>query len=90
VLAICLEEGVNLVQDLLCALFLGLALAQAAGATATIMLIKMIASQVQPQSAGICTPRTTMMDIIIAGQKQYHFCNLILEPKGFVIPSGEL
>jgi hypothetical protein len=44
-LAICLEEGVDLVQDLLCALVLGLALAQAAGATTIIMSTKMIASQ---------------------------------------------
>jgi hypothetical protein len=43
-LAICPEEGVNLAQDLLCALVLGFALAQAAGATATIMSTKMIAS----------------------------------------------
>ncbi len=45
---ICPEEGVNLVQDLLCALVLGLALAQATGATTIIMSTKMIASQVQP------------------------------------------
>ncbi len=44
------EEGVDLVQDLLPALVLGLTLAQAAGATATIMSTKMIASQVQPQA----------------------------------------
>jgi hypothetical protein len=31
------EKGVALAQDLLCALILGLALAQAAGATTTIM-----------------------------------------------------
>ncbi len=45
--AICPEEGVNLVPDLLCALVLVLALAhaQAAGATTTIMSNKMIASQ---------------------------------------------
>jgi hypothetical protein len=43
--AICPEEGVNLVQDLLCTLvlILGLALAQAAGATKIIMLTMMIA-----------------------------------------------
>ncbi len=65
--AICPEEEVDLVQDLLCALVLGLALAQAARATITIMSIKMITSQVQPPSVGICTPRTTMMDITVAG-----------------------
>ncbi len=42
--AICLEERVDLVQDLLPALLLGLALSQAAGATTIIMLTKMIAS----------------------------------------------
>jgi hypothetical protein len=44
--AICREEGVNLVSDHLCALVLalGLALAQAAGVTTTIMLIKTTAS----------------------------------------------
>jgi hypothetical protein len=44
-LAIRPEEGVNLVPDLLCALALVLALAQAAGATKTIMWNNMIASQ---------------------------------------------
>jgi hypothetical protein len=72
-LAICLEEGVHLVQDLLHALVLGLALAQAAGATATIMSIKMIASQAQPPSVGICTPRTTIMDITITRTKAIPF-----------------
>jgi hypothetical protein len=38
------EEGVVLVQDLLCALVLGLALVQAAGAMTTTMLLKMTAS----------------------------------------------
>ncbi len=60
-----LGEGVNLVPDLLCILILGLALAQAVGATTTITSIKMIASQAQLPSAGICTPRTTMTDITI-------------------------
>jgi hypothetical protein len=73
--AIHLEEGVNLVLDHLCALSLGLALAQAAGATTTIMLTKTIASRLQPPSigihpsTGICTPRTIMMDITIARTK---------------------
>jgi hypothetical protein len=56
------RKEVDLVQDLLCALNLGLALAQAAGATTTIMSTKMIASQAQPPCTGICTPRTTMTD----------------------------
>ncbi len=64
--AICLEEGVDLVQDLLHTLVLSLALAQAAGAMTTIMSTKMIASQVQPPSPGIRTLRTTMRDITIA------------------------
>ena len=44
--AICPEEGVNLIQDLLqvLVLILGLALAQAAGAMKTIMSNNMIAS----------------------------------------------
>jgi hypothetical protein len=63
---ICPEEGVDLVQDLLCALVLGLSLAQAAGATTTIMSTKMIASQAQPPCMGIHTPRTMMTDITIA------------------------
>jgi hypothetical protein len=54
-LAICPEEGVNLVPDHLCALVLalGLTLAQAAGATTTIMLIKMTTNQVHHPSMGI-------------------------------------
>jgi hypothetical protein len=60
-------KEVNHVQDLLCALNLGLALAQAVGATTTIMLIKMIASQAQHPSAGTRTPlRVTMADAFIA------------------------
>jgi hypothetical protein len=61
------EKEVDLVQDLLCALNLGLALAQAVGATTTIMSIKMIASQAQPPSTGTHTPpRVTMADAFIA------------------------
>jgi hypothetical protein len=65
------KEGVDLVPDHLHALdlVLGLALAQAAGATATIMLIKMTASLVQHPSKGIhpsmgtrTPPRVTMAD----------------------------
>ncbi len=63
--AICPKEGVDLIPDLLCALvlILGLVLPQAAGATATIMLIKMTARLVQHPSKGIhpsigtCTPQ---------------------------------
>ncbi len=67
--ATCLKEGVNLVPDLLCTLVLvlGLALvAQAAGATATIILIKRTASLVKHPSKGIhpsmgnCTPSRVM------------------------------
>jgi hypothetical protein len=76
--AICLKEGANLVPDQLRALVLvlGLALAQVAGATATIMLIKMTASLVQHPSKGIhpstCnrTPlRVTTVDAFIARTK---------------------
>ena len=63
--AICPEEGVDLVPDLLHALALVLALAQAAGATKTIMSNIMIASQAQPPNGGVCIPRTMMMDITI-------------------------
>jgi hypothetical protein len=72
---ILLKEGVDLVPDHLRALVLvlGLTLAQAAGATATIMLIKMTAGLVQHPSKGIhpstgtCTPlRVTTADAFIA------------------------
>jgi hypothetical protein len=59
------EEGANLVLDLLRALALILALAQAAGATKTIMSDNMIASQAQPPNAGVRIPRTMMTDITI-------------------------
>jgi hypothetical protein len=66
-LAICPEKDVNLVQDLLHALNLGLTLAQAVGATTIIMSIKMIASQAQSLSASIRTsPRVTTADAFIA------------------------
>ena len=77
-LTICPKEGVDLVPDHLCALILvlGPALAQAAGATATIMLIKMTTSQVQHPSKGIhpstgtCTPlRVMTADAFIARTK---------------------
>jgi hypothetical protein len=64
-LAICPEEEVDLVPDLLCALALVLALAQAAGATKTIMSKNMNASQAQPPNAGVRIPRMMMTDITI-------------------------
>jgi hypothetical protein len=61
------EKEVNLIQDLLCALNLGLALAQADGATTTIMSTKMIANRVQSPSAGTRTPpRVMTADAFIA------------------------
>ncbi len=72
------KEGVDLVPDHLPALILiiGLTLAQAVGATATIMLIKTTTSQVQHPSKGIhpstgtCTPpRVTTADAFIAWTK---------------------
>ncbi len=70
-LTICQEEGVDL--DLLCVLALVLALAQAAGATKTIMSNNMIASQTQPPNVGVCTLRTIMMDITIVQTKAIAF-----------------
>jgi hypothetical protein len=67
------EKEVDLVQDLLCALNLGLALAQAARATTTIMLTKMIASQAQSQCPSIHTPKTKMTDTTIAQTKMILF-----------------
>jgi hypothetical protein len=54
-LAICVEEGVDLVPDHLCALglALGFALTQAAGATTTIMSTKTIASQQSGPQSGV-------------------------------------
>jgi hypothetical protein len=64
------EKEVNLIQDLLCALNLGLALAQAVGATTTIMSTKMKASQAQSPSAGTRTPlRVTTADAFIVQTK---------------------
>jgi hypothetical protein len=54
--AICSEKEVNLIQDLLRALNLGLTIAQAARATTIIMSTKMTVGQICPSSAGICTP----------------------------------
>jgi hypothetical protein len=76
--AICPKEGVDLVPDHLRALvlLLSLGLAQAAGATATIMLIKMTASLVQHPSKGIhpstgtsTPPKVTTADACIARTK---------------------
>ncbi len=80
------KEGVDLVQDQLCALVLvlGLALTQAAGATATNMFIKMTASLVQHPSKGIhpstgtrTPPRVTTADVFIAWTKHYCVCHLL-------------
>ncbi len=65
------EKGVDL--DLLCALALLLALAQAAGATKIIMLNNMIASQAQHLNTGVRTPRTMMTDITIAWTRAIAF-----------------
>jgi hypothetical protein len=65
------EKGVNL--DLLCALALVLALAQAAGAMKIIMSNNMIASQAQHPNAGVRTPRTMMTDITIARTRAIAF-----------------
>jgi hypothetical protein len=62
--AICPEKEVDL--NLLCALALFLALAQAAGATKTIISNNMIASQAQPPNAGVRILRMMMTDITIA------------------------
>jgi hypothetical protein len=83
--AICLKKGVNLIPDHLCALVLvlGLAIAQAAGATATIMLIKMTASLVQHPSKGIHpsmgtrTPPRVTMAVASPGQTRYCVCHLL-------------
>ncbi len=72
-LAICPEEGVDLIPDLLCALTLVLALAQAARATKTIMSNNMIARRVQPPNVGVCIPRTMMTDITIARTRAITF-----------------
>jgi hypothetical protein len=76
--AICPKEGVDLVPDHISALVLvlGLALAQAKGATTTIMLIKMTTSLVQHPSKGIhpsmgtrTPPRVMTADAFIARTK---------------------
>jgi hypothetical protein len=77
--AICPEKGVNL--DLLCALALVLALAQAAGATKIIMSNNMIASQAQRPNAGVCTPRTMTTDITIAQTRAIAFFATFSAPK---------
>jgi hypothetical protein len=64
------EKEVNLIQDLLCALNLGLALAQAAKATTIIMLTKTTECRICPSSMGTGTPqRVTMADAFIARTK---------------------
>ncbi len=65
--AICPEEGVVLDQDLLRTLILGLALAQAAGATTITMWLRTIASQARSPSTGTRSPpRVMTVDISIA------------------------
>ncbi len=71
--AFCLEEGVDLIPDLLHAITLILALAQAAGATKTIMSNNMITSRAQPPNAGVCIPRTMMTDITITRTRAIAF-----------------
>ncbi len=63
-LAVCPEKGVNL--DLLPALALVLALAQAAGVTKIIMSNNIITSQAQRPNVGVCTLKTMMTYITIA------------------------
>jgi hypothetical protein len=61
--AICQEEGVKLIPDLLH--ILGLALTQAAGARTTTMW-PTITGRIHPSSAGTCMPpRVTMVDAFI-------------------------
>jgi hypothetical protein len=65
--AICPEKGVVLAQDLLCALILGLALAQATGVTTITMWLRMTASRACSPSTGTCTPPKVMRaDVSIA------------------------
>jgi hypothetical protein len=71
VLAICPEKGVDL--NLLQALALVLALAQAAEAMKTIMSNNMIASRAQRPNAGVRTLRTMMTDIVIARTRAIAF-----------------
>jgi hypothetical protein len=84
--AICLEKRVDL--DLLCTLALVLALAQAAGATKTIMLNNMIASQAQHPNTGVCTARTMMTDITIARTRATAFLppSLLQEQREVIVP----
>ncbi len=63
------EELVVFIQDLCCALVMGLALAlaQAAGATATTMWPKMTAGRLRPSSGDTCTPwRATTAYVSVA------------------------
>jgi hypothetical protein len=55
------------VEDLLCTLVLGLALAQAAGTAIITMWLRMTASRARSPSMGTCTPPSVMMgDVSIA------------------------
>ncbi len=73
-LAVRPKKGVNL--DLLCALALVLAFAQAAEATKTIMLNNMTTSQAQRPNAGICILRTMMTGITIARTRAIEYLTL--------------
>ncbi len=76
--AICSEEGVVLVQDLLCVLVLSLALAWVAGATTTTTWIKMTAGQLRPSSMDTCTPpRVTTAYVSITLIRATPFCHLL-------------
>jgi hypothetical protein len=74
-LAVCPEKGVNL--DLLCALALVLALAQAVEAMKTIMSNNMTTSQAQRPNAGVCILRTMMTGISIARTRAIEFSTLM-------------
>ncbi len=72
------EKEVDLVQDLLCALDLALALSQAARATTIIMSTKMTVGRIRPSSMGTSTPQRVMMvDVFITRTKRYCVCHLL-------------
>ncbi len=76
--AICLEKGVVLPQELPHTLVLGLALAQAAGATTITMWLRMTASRARSPSVGTCTSlRVMTADVSIARTKAIHFCHFL-------------
>ncbi len=68
------KKGVALALDLLCTLFIGLVLAQAAGATTISMWLRMTTSQARSPCAGTCTPSTVMtVDVSIAQTRAIPF-----------------